>query len=489
MRALVFFSPVSDEMNSEVFIQSLEKFKENPIEGTLKQLRKELKNNQEVGHSKILLLPIYITGIDFLKGSDEKMTGIMLMDKENASLKENRFSYFQFKEGEYIRVTGNIVPLNLDDPEKSDEEEIAKDILNYDKMGSSEKKRFRQKAGKKIIQYLSNAAAINQMNNWASVNEASEGTIPEGTENEGIREPSNPVNVYSKVTKNMWIVFFNPNESHQIETEAKNWDNISDADREYRYEQVKKRLDVLNEQIKNLDTKIKEELDIIERRRIGKQKMLSLYGDEAGIKSRVGKIKEEKQEIKDKIDIANDRKTKLPSSATDVEKAMIDWEIEDLEFQESALTAESNEVEKVLENDDLDKISLEKMQNWKEEQKKLIESKKEVEASQIKSKSEYEAERELERRKEWAESLIGIKTGIPLRYMYVPEVEVISYSETVNLGEKSEGAFEIIVKQIIREGKYATVGDPISLGLRGIGKVVDKIGKIVGVGGKKDGII
>lgn len=149
MRALVFFSPVSDEMNSEVFIQSLEKFKENPIEGTLKQLRKELKNNQEVGHSKILLLPIYITGIDFLKGSDEKMTGIMLMDKENASLKENRFSYFQFKEGEYIRVTGNIVPLNLDDPEKSDEEEIAKDILNYDKMGSSEKKRFRQKAGKK----------------------------------------------------------------------------------------------------------------------------------------------------------------------------------------------------------------------------------------------------------------------------------------------------------------------------------------------------
>ncbi len=205
MRALVFFSPVSNEMNSEVFMQSLEKFKENPIEETLKQLKKELKNNQKVAHSKILLLPIYITGIDFLKGSDEKMTGIMLMDKENASLKENRFSYFQFKEGEYIRVTGNIVPLNLDDPEKSDEEEIAKDILNYDKMGSSEKKRFRQKAGKKIIQYLSNVTVINQMNNWASVNEASDGTIPEGTENEGIREPSNPVNVYSKVTKNMWI--------------------------------------------------------------------------------------------------------------------------------------------------------------------------------------------------------------------------------------------------------------------------------------------
>ena len=147
------------------------------------------------------------------------------------------------------------------------------------------------------------------------------------------------------------------------------------------------------------------------------------------------------------------------------------------------MTTESAEIEKVLKSDELDKISLEKMQNWKEEQIKLIESKKEVEASQVKSKKEYEAERELETRKEWAESLIGIKTGIPLRYMYVPEVEVISYSETVNLSEKSEGTFEIVVKQIIRNGQYAKVGDPISLGIKGIGKVTDKIGKIIGVGG------
>jgi len=78
------------------------------------------------------------------------------------------------------------------------------------------------------------------------------------------------------------------------------------------------------------------------------------------------------------------------------------------------------------------------------------------------------------RKKEWAESLIGIKEGIPLRYMYVPEVEIVSYSEVAE--------FEIIVKQIIRNGKYATVGDPISLGLRGIGRISDKIGKIIGVG-------
>ena len=105
----------------------------------------------------------------------------------------------------------------------------------------------------------------------------------------------------------------------------------------------------------------------------------------------------------------------------------------------------------------------------------------------MKSKSEYEAELEMEKRKHWAESLIGIKEGIPLRYMYVPEVEIVSYSEVAELSEKAGGKFEIIVKQIIRDGKYATVGDPISLGLRGIGRIKDEIGKIIGVGGKVGG--
>jgi len=440
MKVLVFFSPVSDGMNSEVFMRALEQFKENPFEETLKQLKKGFKENLKADHSKILLLPTYTTGIHFLKGSNE-ITGMKVLDKENASLKENRFSYFQFKEGEYLKVTGNIVSFDLDDPEKKDEDEVANSLFKYDKMGSNEKKRFRQKAGKKFIQYLSNAAVINHM----------------------------------------WVIYFNPNDAHKIEENAKSWDNISDADREYRYQQVEKRLKVLNDQIGTLDENIKKELDIIESRRIEKQKMSALYGDEAGMKSRLNKIKEEKQKIKDEQNEINT--TPLSPSATEVEKDMVDWKLKNLDSQDTTLTTESAEIEKVLKSDELDKISLEKMQNWKEEQIKLIESKKEVEASQVKSKKEYEAERELETRKEWAESLIGIKTGIPLRYMYVPEVEVISYSETVNLSEKSEGTFEIVVKQIIRNGQYAKVGDPISLGIKGIGKVTDKIGKIIGVGG------
>jgi len=323
------------------------------------------------------------------------------------------------------------------------------------------------------------------MNNWASVNDASEieemGEMQKNQGNKGTREPSSPVSAYSKVTKNMWVIYFNPNDAHKIEENAKSWDNISDADREYRYQQVEKRLKVLNDQIGTLDENIKKELDIIESRRIEKQKMSALYGDEAGMKSRLNKIKEEKQKIKDEQNEINT--TPLSPSATEVEKDMVDWKLKNLDSQDTTLTTESAEIEKVLKSDELDKISLEKMQNWKEEQIKLIESKKEVEASQVKSKKEYEAEREMETRKEWAESLIGIKTGIPLRYMYVPEVEVISYSETVNLSEKSEGTFEIVVKQIIRNGQYAKVGDPISLGIKGIGKVTDKIGKIIGVGG------
>ena len=463
MKALVFFSPVTDRMNSETFMKELKKFRDDAFG----ELEKALKSNEKASHSKILLLPVYITGIQFLKGSTE-ITSIMLMDKENASWRENRFAYFQFKDGEYIKVLGDIVSLDID--KKPGEDGVAESITKYGEMGASEKKRFRQKAGKKLIQYLSNLTVINQMNNWASVNDASEieemGEMQKNQGNKGTREPSSPVSAYSKVTKNMWVIYFNPNDAHKIEENAKSWDNISDADREYRYQQVEKRLIVLNDQIGTLDENIKKELDIIESRRIEKQKMSALYGDEAGMKSRLNKIKEEKQKIKDEQNEINT--TPLSPSATEVEKDMVDWKLKNLDSQDTTLTTESAEIEKVLKSDELDKISLEKMQNWKEEQIKLIESKKEVEASQVKSKKEYEAERELETRKEWAESLIGIKTGIPLRYMYVPEVEVISYSETVNLSEKSEGTFEIVVKQIIRNGQYAKVGDPISLGIKGI---------------------
>lgn len=133
MKALVFFSPVTDRMNSETFMKELKKFRDDAFG----ELEKALKSNEKASHSKILLLPVYITGIQFLKGSTE-ITSIMLMDKENASWRENRFAYFQFKDGEYIKVLGDIVSLDID--KKPGEDGVAESITKYGEMGASEKK-------------------------------------------------------------------------------------------------------------------------------------------------------------------------------------------------------------------------------------------------------------------------------------------------------------------------------------------------------------
>ena len=50
----------------------------------------------------------------------------------------------------------------------------------------------------------------------------------------------------------------------------------------------------------------------------------------------------------------------------------------------------------------------------------------------------------METRKEWVESLLGIELEVPLRY--IPEVELVSYSESMELSE-SEGRFELLLKQ------------------------------------------
>lgn len=104
------------------------------------------------------------------------------------------------------------------------------------------------------------------------------------------------------------------------EKNAKNWDEISDADREYRYQETNKRLEALDTQINALDDNIKKELDDIETRRVTKQKMLAVYGDENSMKLRLNSIKEEKEKIATTKAREEAKKTALPSSATDLEK-------------------------------------------------------------------------------------------------------------------------------------------------------------------------
>ena len=89
--------------------------------------------------------------------------------------------------------------------------------------------------------------------------------------------------------------------------------------------------------------------------------------------------------------------------------------------------------------------------------------------------------------KNWTESLLGVELEVPLRYMYVPEVELVSYSESMDLSE-SEGRFEVLLKQSFKRKQYVEVGDPTSLGLKQGGKLIESIGKIFGVGDSDKGV-
>jgi hypothetical protein len=51
---------------------------------------------------------------------------------------------------------------------------------------------------------------------------------------------------------------------------------------------------------------------------------------------------------------------------------------------------------------------------------------------------------------------------IPIRCIHIPEVNLLSYSETLSLSEKSEGKFEIILEQVTDNAKFVEAGDPIS---------------------------
>jgi len=70
----------------------------------------------------------------------------------------------------------------------------------------------------------------------------------------------------------------------------------------------------------------------------------------------------------------------------------------------------------------------------------------------------------------WTESLLGIELGVPFRFMYVPEVEILKYLETYELTEKEQ---------------YVEVGSAITLAKKGAMKVWDGISSVFS-GGKGD---
>ena len=77
-------------------------------------------------------------------------------------------------------------------------------------------------------------------------------------------------------------------------------------------------------------------------------------------------------------------------------------------------------------------------------------------------------------------SLLGIELDLPFRYMYIPEVEILKYMEKFQLDEKTEGTFEVLLKQSYVWEQYVEVGDALSLARRAAGNVLDSIGKVLG---------
>ena len=161
-------------------------------------------------------------------------------------------------------------------------------------------------------------------------------------------------------------------------------------------------------------------------------------------------------------------------------------EIKEAEEQEELLKTEKQDIEGVLKNDMEDEKTLAELKKYRAQQNKLIEEKEGIKKDKLKGQANYEAYKEQEDLKNWTESLLGVELEVPLRYMYIPEVELVSYSEEMNLAE-SEGRFEVLLKQSFKREQYVEVGDPLSLGKKGLGKLIGGISKIFGKDSNENG--
>lgn len=504
MKALVMLVPTDLGKSQELIKKVLAEYKENPIPTFLNELKKEFSFIEDVVKSKIILFPSYVSKLEFLKG-DNEASSLILDDNPNKKWYENRLKYLQFVDGTYIKLTGKIVTIDLAADENDDG---IKSILKYDKMSSEAKKKYRQKVGKNLIEYLSNMTIINQLNNWAALNEVPENYVVkkenEQEQNQNPQQPSpsseqneqqvkapqpSPPKVgtsteigisrqvgidsdyiqtidnsqdevrYEKVTKSMWIIYFretktdekgektgeNPNAEQKSMSE---WTEMSDADREYRHQLVKQKLEVIDRQIESLDKGIKDELDIIEKRDIKSKEILQKYGNEGNMRVRM--------------------------TAIDAEM------LRAVHPQTVILKNEMSDINETLDKINLDIMSVNKMKKYRAEKNRILEERKEVEKSQVKSVAEHEEEKEKKNIKRWTEELLGIELGLPVRYMHIPEVELLGYNEILKISEKTEGTFEIYFQHLTKNGEYVEVGDPVSFMMQKAGDLWDIASKIVG---------
>ena len=408
MKALIILSPISKR---EVILKKVDKYVENFNENPVNECKKKY-NEISSTVSEIVLLPTYVDTVEFVK--DELDMSPLSMLKPNMRIGDEGYEYLKFTNSTKIKIGGRIVSFNLDEGKnkKKSQEEGTKNnsasgtaaniqmsamataetaissnepafkrkglidvVQNYSKMGSNEKKRIRQVAGKKLIEYLSNLAAINQITKWA----VQDDKVPD-------RNPSEPIRAYRNLTKSLLILYFKDDKV----SEKKEIESEKDAQERYEYAEIKTRLDTLNGEIKDYNDKI------------------------------LGLLKTGKD----------------------------------------------------------DELTLTNIQKYREKQKILLEEKERIKKEKLNGQANYEAYRKQEDIKQWTESLLGIELGVPFRFMYVPEVEILKYLETYELTEKSEGRFEILLKQSLAREQYVEVGSAITLAKKGAMKVWDGISSI-----------
>ena len=266
---------------------------------------------------------------------------------------------------------------------------------------------------------------------------------------------------YEKVTKSMWIIYFNETKANEKigqtgenpspsgeQKQAEEWNGMSNADREYRHQLVKQKLEAIDKRIESLDKGIKDELDVIEKREIKSREIFQKYGNEENMKARM---------------------------------TAIDTEIlNSVHPQTAILKNEMSEINEALDKINLDIMSVNKMKEYRAEKNRFLEERKEVEKSQVKSVAENEEEKERQNIKQWTEELLGIELGLPVRYMHIPEVELLGYNEIMKISEKTEGTFEIYFQHLTKNGEYVEVGDPLTFMMEKAGNLWELAGKIVG---------
>ena len=498
MKAAILLSPVNkDGVNIGFFNKVMRNFIKNPV-----PLGEVMNGN--AGVSEILLLPVYVDTVEYLKYDSQNGTNgptQLMMVKKAGSIFEGQYDYLKIPENSVVKIGGRIVFLSLDKKAKAaegatgntvEEKDLTNGIKEYSKMGKEEQKRFRQKTGKKLIEYVSNLTAINQLSEWAISNDTppTEAEQKKG-QNPEKRDPSQPADAYRGITKSLTIVYFKDDKPMEKKDSASKWDSEKDAEKEYEYAEIQKRLDAIEKEISSLDAKIKNELYAKEDRDLKKRALISKYGNENDMKSRLNTLKTEMDAASKNKDSLNNEKTRLTAAnAKESDLENVELKIKEAEEQEELLKTEKQDIEGVLKNDMEDEKTLAELKKYRAQQNKLIEEKEGIKKDKLKGQANYEAYKEQEDLKNWTESLLGVELEVPLRYMYIPEVELVSYSEEMNLAE-SEGRFEVLLKQSFKREQYVEVGDPLSLGKKGLGKLIGGISKIFGskdsISGGKDG--